>query len=73
MTKIERIVAAVRDGAATSQEIADRLRCDRKPISVELCRLAGLGIIERAGVVGARRIGRPFVRWRMRRPLVEAS
>ncbi len=67
MTKTAQIVAALRSGAATSQEIAGRIRCERRNVSVALCRLAALGIIERAGVVNARRIGRPYVRWRVRR------
>lgn len=66
MTKTGRIVAALRGGAVTSQEIADRVRSDRRNVSVALCRLAALGIIERAGVTNAQRIGRPYVRWRLR-------
>jgi predicted transcriptional regulator len=62
MTKTARIVAALRSGAATSQEIAQRVRSDRRNVSVVLCRLAALGIVERAGVVNAHRIGRPYVR-----------
>jgi predicted transcriptional regulator len=67
MTKIAQIVAALRSGAATSQEIASKVRADRRNVSVTLCRLAALGVIERAGVVNTRRIGRPYVRWRVRR------
>jgi predicted transcriptional regulator len=67
MTKTGRIVAALRNGLATSREIADRVRCERRNVSVALCRLAALGIIERAGVVNTPRIGRPYVRWRLRR------
>jgi predicted transcriptional regulator len=66
-TRTAQILAALRSGAATSEEIASRVRSDRRNVSVELCRLAALGIIERAGVVNAQRIGRPFVRWRYRR------
>jgi predicted transcriptional regulator len=50
-----------------SQEIAQRVRCDRRNVSVALCQLAALGSIERAGVINAQRIGRPYMRWRFRR------
>jgi predicted ArsR family transcriptional regulator len=65
MTKTARIVAALRSGAATSQEIADKVRSPRRRVSVALCRLAALGVIERAGIVNAQHIGRPYVRWRI--------
>jgi predicted ArsR family transcriptional regulator len=66
MTQTARILAALRSGAATSQQIAKRIGCERRNISVALCRLAAIGVIERAGLVNARRIGRPYVRWRVR-------
>jgi predicted transcriptional regulator len=66
-TRTAQILAALRSGAATSEEIASRVRSDRQNVSVALCRLAALGLVERAGVVNAHRIGRPYVRWRSRR------
>ena len=67
MTKTARILAALRGGATTSQAIAERVRAERRNVSVALCQLAEIGIIERAGVVNTPRIGRPYVRWRVRR------
>ncbi len=66
LTKTARILAALRGGAATSQQIANRIGCDRRNISVALCRLAATGAIERAALVITRRIGRPYLRWRVR-------
>jgi predicted ArsR family transcriptional regulator len=67
MTKIAQILAILGDGAATTDEIARRLRFRRRHVSVTLCHLAAVGRVERAGSVGGGRIGRPFVRWRLRR------
>jgi predicted ArsR family transcriptional regulator len=66
MTKVARILAMLSKGAATSQEIAARLRFPRKNVSVALCQLAAFGVVERAGTVNLRRVGRPYVRWRLR-------
>ncbi len=67
MNNTRKILRALHGGAKTSEEIS-RLACiNRRNISVALCRLADRGVVERAGVVNAGRLGRPYVRWRSRR------
>ena len=69
MTKTAQILAAMRDGAVTSAQIAKFVGSHRGNISVTLCRLADLGVVERSGSVSARQIGRPYLRWRQRTAL----
>ncbi len=66
MTQALRIFAAMRGGAETSREIAVVAGSGRANISVVLCGLAELGLIERAGVANSGKLGRPYVRWRLR-------
>ncbi len=61
MTKSAAIPTALAQGATTLEEIAERLGCDRRNVAVTLCRLDALGLIERAGTMYARRIGRPVI------------
>lgn len=67
MKKSARILAAVASGADTSREIACLISLHRAAVSVALCRLADIGRVERAGVANEGRLGRPCVRWRLRR------
>jgi predicted ArsR family transcriptional regulator len=66
MTKFMKILSVLRRGPTTSGEIAKAIGGDRRGVSVALCRLAELGLIERAGVVNDARVGRPYVRWKLR-------
>ena len=50
MTKMNRILIAVRTGTKTSREIAHAVRLSRSTTSLALRRLADLEIIERAGL-----------------------
>ena len=68
MTRIMQILNAVRDGAETAKDIALRVPTTRRSISVQLCRLADRGVIERFGVAPSHGAGRPFVKWRVRAP-----
>jgi predicted transcriptional regulator len=65
MTKSEQILAAVREGAQTSREIAQRVRQARSTVSVSLARLEDLGAVERRGVAIEGLPGRPCLRWRL--------
>ena len=66
MTRCSQILAALRQGAVTSLEVAAIVPTTRPTISVLLCRLADRGLIERCGVARAQGAGRPFVKWRLR-------
>jgi predicted transcriptional regulator len=66
MNKMGKIMLALHCGAHTSNEIARLVRLKRANISVALCRLADIGMVERAGVVNVGRMGRPCIRWRTR-------
>ena len=68
MSQIRKILLALTAGADTSEEIACIIGTSRGVISVALCRLADEGVVERAGVANDGRLGRPYVRWRVRRP-----
>jgi predicted transcriptional regulator len=68
MNQVRKILLALTGGADTSEEIACILGSPRGSISVALCRLADAGAIERVGVANDGRPGRPYVRWRVRRP-----
>ncbi len=64
MARAAQILAAMRKGAETSAQIANSVGSRQRTISVALCRLADLEVIERCGSVSAGRVGRPYVRWR---------
>jgi hypothetical protein len=68
MTMTAQILAAIRNGAETSGEIAQAVASRRGTISVALCRLADIGSVERAGSLCRGGLGRPYVRWRLRFP-----
>jgi predicted ArsR family transcriptional regulator len=68
MNQVRKILLALGAGADTSKEIACVIGTKRGAISVALCRLADAGVIERMGVANEGRPGRPYVRWRVRRP-----
>jgi predicted transcriptional regulator len=67
MNQVRKILLALTAGADTSEEIACIIGTQRSSISVALCRLADVGVVERAGVANDGRPGRPYVRWRVRR------
>jgi predicted transcriptional regulator len=73
VTQKRRIIRAILAGAQTSSEIACAIGAPRGNVSVALHRLADRGLIERAGVVNIDRIGRPYVRWRLRTPITATS
>lgn len=64
MTQVALILSAMRNGAHTSAQIAHSVGSCQKIISVALCRLADIGVVERFGSTSTGRVGRPYVRWR---------
>ena len=60
MTKMNRILLAMRAGTKTSREIAHAVRLSRSTTSFALRRLADLEIVERAGVANVSTPGAPL-------------